>query len=129
VAITLLVKVHSNDALAYHGGFLLAALATCAVLLSVSCAQFSPVARLLSFGPFTFIGRISYGMYLWHFPLFTFINEQRTGLSPWPLFFVRVIPTIGVAISRSSWWNDRSARARSSRDSGLRYSPSRLSVS
>ena len=98
VAITLLVKVHSNDALAYHGGFLLAALATCAVLLSVSCAQFSPVARLLSFGPFTFIGRISYGMYLWHFPLFTFINEQRTGLSPWPLFFVRVIPTIGVAI-------------------------------
>ena len=36
-------------------------------------------------------------MYLWHFPLFTFINEQRTGLSPWPLFVVRVIPTIGVA--------------------------------
>ena len=69
-----------------------------AVLLSVSCAQSSPVARLLSFRPFTFIGRISYGMYLWHFPLFTFINEQRTGLSPWPLFVVRVIPTIGVAM-------------------------------
>ena len=37
-------------------------------------------------------------MYLWHFPLFTFINEQRTGLSGWPLFVVRVIPTIGVAV-------------------------------
>ena len=36
-------------------------------------------------------------MYLWHFPLFIFINEQRTGLSPWPLFVVRVIPTIGIA--------------------------------
>ena len=80
------------------GDSFIAALAACAVLLSVSCAQFSPVARLLSFGPFTFIGRISYGMYLWHFPLFIFINEQRTGLSPWPLFVVRVIPTIGVAI-------------------------------
>ncbi len=98
VSTVLLLKVSSADALTYHGGFLLAALATAAVLLSVSCAQYSPVARLLSLAPFTFIGRISYGMYLWHFPLFTFINEERTGLSPWPLFVVRVIPTIGVAM-------------------------------
>ncbi len=98
VSIVLCVKVQSDDVFAYRGGFLLAALAASAVLLSVSCAQLSPVAGLLSFGPFTFIGRISYGMYLWHFPLFTFINEQRTGLSPWPLFIVRVIPTIGVAM-------------------------------
>jgi peptidoglycan/LPS O-acetylase OafA/YrhL len=93
----LCATVHSDDAFAYRGGFLIAALAACAVLLSVSCAQFSPVARLLSFRPFTFLGRISYGTYLWHFPLFTFINEERTGLSGWPLFVVRVIPTIGVA--------------------------------
>ncbi len=98
VSILLYVKVQANDTFAYRGGFSIAALAASAVLLSVSCAQFSPLARLLSFGPFTFLGRISYGMYLWHFPLFTFINEQRTGLSPWPLFVVRVIPTIGVAI-------------------------------
>jgi peptidoglycan/LPS O-acetylase OafA/YrhL len=94
----LCATVHSDDAFAYRGGFLIAALAASAVLLSVSCAQSSPVARLLSFRPFTFIGRISYGMYLWHFPLFIFINEERTGLSGWPLFAVRVIPTIGVAM-------------------------------
>jgi peptidoglycan/LPS O-acetylase OafA/YrhL len=98
VSIVLFVMVHSDDQFAYRGGFLIAALAAAAILLSVSCAQFSPVARLLSFPPFTFIGRISYGMYLWHFPLFIFIDEQRTGLSPWPLFFLRVIPTIGIAI-------------------------------
>ena len=46
-----------DDAFAYSGGFLLAALAASAVLLSVSCAQFSPVARLLSFPVFTFAGR------------------------------------------------------------------------
>jgi peptidoglycan/LPS O-acetylase OafA/YrhL len=97
ISIVLYTTVHSDDAFAYRGGFLLAALAASAVLLSVSCAQYSPLARLLSFRPLTFIGRISYGMYLWHFPLFDFINEQRTGLSPWPLFFVRVIPTIGIA--------------------------------
>ncbi len=93
----LYTAVQSDDAFAYRGGFLLAALAASAVLLSVSCAQFSPVARLLSFPVLTFVGRISYGMYLWHFPLFTFINHERTGLSGWTLFVVRVIPTVAVA--------------------------------
>ena len=97
ISIVLYITVHSDDAFAYRGGFLIAAPAACAILLSVSCAQFSPLARLLSFRPFTFVGRISYGMYLWHLPLFIFINEQRTGLSPWPLFVVRVIPTVGIA--------------------------------
>jgi peptidoglycan/LPS O-acetylase OafA/YrhL len=93
----LYTAVQSDDAFAYRGGFLLAAIAASAVLLSVSCAQFSPVARLLSFPVFTFAGRISYGMYLWHFPLFTFINHERTGLSGWTLFVIRVIPTVAVA--------------------------------
>ena len=97
ISIVLYITVHSDDAFAYRGGFLIAAPAASAILLSVSCAQYSPLARLLSFRPFTFIGRISYGMYLWHLPLFIFINEQRTGLSPWPLFIVRVVPTIGIA--------------------------------
>ncbi|HEY5385469.1 MAG TPA: acyltransferase family protein, partial [Acidimicrobiales bacterium] len=94
----LCTSLHSDDAFVYRGGFLLAAIACACVLLSVSCAQTSVVARVLSFPLFTFIGRISYGMYLWHFPLFTFINEQRTGLSGWPLYVVRVIPTVGVAL-------------------------------
>jgi peptidoglycan/LPS O-acetylase OafA/YrhL len=97
VSILLYLEVNPSDAFAYRGGFLLAALAAAAVLLSVTCAQSSLVARVLSFPVLTFVGRISYGMYLWHYPLFTFINESRTGLSGWPLFFVRVGPTIGVA--------------------------------
>ena len=43
---------------------------------------------------------MSYGMYLWHFPLFTFINHARTGLTGWPLFAVRLVPTLAVA-----WWS------------------------
>lgn len=94
----LVTSVHSDDAFVYHGGFFLAAVASALVLLSVSCAQTSPVARLLAFPLFTFVGRISYGMYLWHFPLFAFIDEQRTGLSGWPLYVVRVIPTVAIAL-------------------------------
>jgi peptidoglycan/LPS O-acetylase OafA/YrhL len=98
VSVVLYIKVNATDAFAYRGGFLLAALAASAVLLSVSCAQYSLVARVLSFPVLTFVGRISYGMYLWHYPLFIFINESRTGLSGWPLFFVRIGPTIAAAI-------------------------------
>ena len=60
----LYMTVNAGDAFAYRGGFLLASLATGAVLLSISCAQRSPVARILSFRPLTFVGRISYGTYL-----------------------------------------------------------------
>jgi peptidoglycan/LPS O-acetylase OafA/YrhL len=108
-SVILYLTVHSDEAFAYRGGFLLAALAGAAVLLSVSCAQFSPVSRLLSFPVFTFVGRISYGMYLWHFPLFTFINGARTGLSGWSLFGVRAVPTL-VAATLSFYLVERPIR-------------------
>ena len=96
-SVALYMKVNAFEAFAYRGGFLLAALFAACVLLSVACAQTSPVARALSLQPLTFVGRISYGMYLWHFPLFTFINHQRTGLSGWALLGERLVPTMGVA--------------------------------
>jgi peptidoglycan/LPS O-acetylase OafA/YrhL len=89
--------VSSNDAFAYRGGFLLAALATTAVLFSVVCSQRSVLARSLSVAPLRYVGRISYGMYLWHFPLFIYLDHARTGLTGYPLFAVRVAVTLVVA--------------------------------
>jgi hypothetical protein len=93
----LYTSVNSTEAFVYRGGFLLASLAAAAVLLSVSYAQRSPVARILSFPVLTFVGRISYGTYLWHFPVFTYVNHARTGLSGWALAGVRVAPTLAIA--------------------------------
>jgi peptidoglycan/LPS O-acetylase OafA/YrhL len=89
--------VSPNDALAYRGGFLLAALATTAVLFSVVCSQRSVLARCLSVAPLRYVGRISYGLYLWHFPLFIYLDHARTGLTGYPLFAVRVAATLVVA--------------------------------
>ncbi|HMD46366.1 MAG TPA: acyltransferase family protein [Acidimicrobiales bacterium] len=81
----------------YQGGFLVVALATAAVLLCAVCAQRSIVARGLSLGPLRYLGRISYGMYLWHYPLFIYLDGARTGLSGWWLFAVRTGATVAVA--------------------------------
>jgi len=97
VSAALWTLVSYNDAFAYRGGFLLAALATTAVLFSVVCSQRSVLARCLSLAPLRYVGRISYGMYLWHFPLFIYIDNARTGLTGYPLFAVRVAVTLVVA--------------------------------
>jgi lysophospholipase L1-like esterase len=63
-------------------------------LFSVVCSQHSSLARCLSFAPLRYVGRISYGMYLWHFPLFIYIDNARTGLTGYPLFAARVGVTL-----------------------------------
>jgi peptidoglycan/LPS O-acetylase OafA/YrhL len=100
-----------NNPLAYRGGFLLAALATSAVLFSVVCSQDSVLASCLSYAPLRYVGRISYGMYLWHFPLFIYIDNARTGLTGYPLFAVRVAVTVAVA-SASFYLIERPVRQR-----------------
>jgi peptidoglycan/LPS O-acetylase OafA/YrhL len=87
----------SQSSLTYEGGFLMAALATTAVLFSVTCSQRSILAAALSVSPLRFVGRISYGMYLWHFPLFIYFNGARTGLTGYPLFAIRSAVTVAVA--------------------------------
>jgi peptidoglycan/LPS O-acetylase OafA/YrhL len=86
--------VSFNMTLAFRGGFILAAIASSAVLLSVTCVQESLLARCLSIRPLRYLGRISYGMYLWHFPLFQYLDRARTHLDPYPLLALRVAVTI-----------------------------------
>lgn len=52
------------------GGYALAALATCFVLLQAIVGPVRPIQALLTWKPLTSIGRVAYGLYLWHYPLF-----------------------------------------------------------
>jgi peptidoglycan/LPS O-acetylase OafA/YrhL len=91
------LKVTGETHWLYRGGFLLAGVATAAVILSVVMAPRGPLAAVLSFAPIRFVGRISYGLYLWHYPLFIWLDHERTGLFGVRLLALRLVVTLAVA--------------------------------
>lgn len=83
----------------YHGGLTLAAAATALVVAHVAISPKSPTARVLSVKPLVWLGTISYGVYLWHWPLFQFVDSDRTGLAGMELLAVRLGATLAIAVA------------------------------
>ena len=95
--VLLAYSVDSTSTWIYRGGFTLVALATAAVVACVALVPHSPWSRVLSLRPVRYVGAISYGLYLYHWPIFVVLDNARTGLSGWTLFALRVGCSFGVA--------------------------------
>jgi peptidoglycan/LPS O-acetylase OafA/YrhL len=91
------VAVHESDAWLYHGGFLAIAVVTAGVIFAAAGDDRTATQRVLSVEPLRRIGLISYGLYLWHWPVFIALSPTRTGLAPLPLTVARFAVTFGLA--------------------------------
>ncbi len=83
----------------YHGGLTIAAGAIALVIAHAVISPKSPTARVLALPPLVWLGKISYGVYLWHWPIVSFVTATNTGLSPVPLFLVRIGLTFAIALA------------------------------
>ena len=81
----------------FEGGFLLCAGLAALVVADARLVQPGRFARLLAARPLHFLGTISYGIYLWHWPVIVYLTGQRTGLSQWPLDLLRIAVTLALA--------------------------------
>lgn len=75
----------------YSGALSLFALGS--MVLVMGAVQPGPLQRLLECKPLVWIGLVSYGLYLYHWPIFVWMSPERTGLGGVILFAARLAVT------------------------------------
>ena len=80
----------------YKGGLVAFAVVTALLLFSSTQLKSGPVHFVLCSPPVQFIGRVSYGLYLWHWPIQIMITDRNTSFDGWRLTAVRLIITFAV---------------------------------
>lgn len=85
-----------TDTWLYEGGLFVFALLTAAVI-AAAVQPHGIVRSALSFRPLRALGLISYGVYLYHWLVYLWLTPERTGLSEWGVFPLRLAVTLALA--------------------------------
>ena len=124
------------DPFLYRGGLALVSLSSAALIMAIAYPHTRIGERLLGWAPLRWVGERSYGIYLWHWPVFMITRSQLdVPLDGLPLLVLRVGATVVLAdlsyryvetpIRRGAlgkaWWALREARGFKRWDLGVRY--------
>ena len=81
----------------FQGGALLFSLGTGALILGVRHGLATPEAKVLAFAPISYLGRISYGLYLWHWPVAVWFGVNSGTFRP-----LRTVAVLALTLACSS---------------------------
>ena len=91
------LSINGLGASYYEGGLISFALAAALVIHATNVGPDTVLARALSLRPLCYLGLISYGVYLWHWPVIVYMTPERMPVDGLALDAVRVATTLGVA--------------------------------
>lgn len=92
------VRVDGQHRFLYRGGFFSTELAVLVLIVCATRGSQSLIGRALAFRPFIWFGLISYGVYLWHWPIYVILSPERMHFSGLPLTALRLSSTILVSL-------------------------------
>ena len=101
VLIGIMINTSEYNTWLYRGGFLLVAIIGLIIIIS-SGRQYTFMSKLLSFKPFVFIGKISYSLYLWHFPILVVTTPVSEIGNP-NLFYVTLRIVLIILVATGSY--------------------------
>ena len=96
--VVMFVTAGDTDRWMYHGGFLLAAVLSGALVVGATVdSPSNPLRSVLAVPPLPLIGRLSYALYLWHWPVYVWLTPSRTGIDGPALLALRVLVSTAAA--------------------------------
>lgn len=100
---------HTSDNWLYRGGLSAFSLISCLLIVSVLVP--GPIRKLMSSRPMVAVGKITYSLYLFHWPVFVVLNQDRMGFDGFALSLVRIGVTFAFACL-SAWLIENPIRFR-----------------
>jgi peptidoglycan/LPS O-acetylase OafA/YrhL len=102
LVVLMLVVQQRNGRFLFRGGFTVIAVAVAVVLVGVLVSPLGPLGATLRFRPLRWVGEISYGLYLVHWPVAYAMRGERLGLTRWQA--IGVYTAVSIAIAATSFY-------------------------